>query len=55
MISFGNQWWYNLYIIDMVFKVTDRQIWRNAIEKGSYNSQTDDPVFQKHDISFSEG
>lgn len=36
-------------------KVTDRQNWRNAIEKGSYDPQTDDPVFQKHDISFSEG
>lgn len=55
MISFGNRWWYNLYIIGMVFKVTDRQNWRNAIEKGSYDPQTGDPVFQKHDISFSEG
>ncbi|XP_022332598.2 bromodomain adjacent to zinc finger domain protein 1A-like [Crassostrea virginica] len=35
-------------------KVTDRQVWRNAIEKGSYDPQTEDPVFQRHDVSFSE-
>ncbi|XP_048738078.1 bromodomain adjacent to zinc finger domain protein 1A-like isoform X2 [Ostrea edulis] len=36
-------------------KVADRQMWRSAIEKGSYDPQTDDPVFQRQDISFSEG
>ncbi|XP_061168116.1 bromodomain adjacent to zinc finger domain protein 1A-like isoform X2 [Saccostrea echinata] len=36
-------------------KVNDRQAWRSAIEKGSYDPQTDDPVFQRHDISFNEG